>query len=805
MNQKKNPEKKISKRTPKKTSRIKNGYNSRYVKSLELLHLILVFLVIFLTVALITYDPYEGPNSDSIGRSGGVLGQFGNLVAGTLMLLTFGRYGAFAIPGVMLVILLGWWSRDRKTPLTIERELPRIGLGLIALGYFIGFGIALFSIIKALPLEAELTGLLPLKIAELSVYYLKPFGTILVASILAIAFLVVLADLRFSKVFPFVIIDLPVTVINLIKNLVFPNKDMDHADTYLNDNAKVREFKSVTPDIKEPEIIPSSITRSVPAPEPDLSPAPLVKSESQAAQDDPPKRTRRQSYGDGAVLESLGERQLPPIRLLSEPPENREPEVDRTELEENSRLLEGKLASLRIEAEVIGTVPGPVITRYDLKPAPEVKIAKISNSADDIAMALAAQGVRILAPIPGEAAVGVEIPNREPETVYMREVVNSNQFRSHKSPLTIALGKNASGEIYCTDLAKAPHLLIAGATGSGKSVCINGIITSLLYRSDPNDVRMVLVDPKKIELSLYSRLSEQHLITPRGVGENVITTPENAVKTLQSVHIEMERRYDILAEAGVRGLEEYNRWLKRTASKDPEEKDTREHLPFIVVIIDELADLMMVVRREFEELIVRLAQMARAVGIHLIVATQRPSVDVVTGLIKANFPSRITFKVASKFDSRTIIDSMGAETLLGRGDMLYMGPGASQLMRLHGALVTTDEVERIVEFVRAQPPCSSSFELPDPEVERVRLGTTGNVGGDREGFDVLFEEAAKIVVNLEQGSISVLQRRLRVGYARAARLIDELEQVGIVGPFDGSKAREVTCTPEDLREVHGII
>ena len=805
MNQNKNQEKKDTKKAPKKTSKVKNNHDSHYVKSLELVHLILVFLVIFLTVALITYNPLEGPGSDTVGRTGGVLGQFGNLVAGILMLLTFGRFGAFAIPGVMFVILLGWWSRDRKKSLPFERELPRIGLGLIAVAFYIGFGIALFRIIKNYPHIAELTGLLPLKIAELSVYYLKPLGTILVGVVLAIAFLVVLADLKFSKVFPFVIIELPVTVYNWIKNLVSSDPKSEFEDNKYDRIPEKEEVSKTSPVINESDVIPSTIATPFPDPEQEFQVPPPVIPEKREIKVAKPRQTQSKNYDDGAVLESLGERQLPPIRLLDEPSESRELAVDKAELEENSRLLEQKLSSLRIEAEVIGTVPGPVITRYDLRPAPEVKIAKIANSADDIAMALAARGVRILAPIPGEAAVGVEIPNREPETVYMREVVNSDQFRRQKSPLTIALGKNASGEIYCTDLAKAPHLLIAGATGSGKSVCINGIITSLLYRSDPNEVRMVLVDPKKIELSLYSRLSEQHLLTPRGLGENVITTPENAVKTLQSVHIEMQRRYDILAEAGVRGLDEYNRWLERTASKDPEEKETREHLPYIVVIIDELADLMMVVRREFEELIVRLAQMARAVGIHLIVATQRPSVDVVTGLIKANFPSRITFKVASKFDSRTIIDSMGAETLLGRGDMLYMGPGASQLMRLHGALITTDEVERIVEFVRAQPPCTSSFELPDPEVERIRLGTTGNASGDRDGFDVLFEEAAKIVVNLEQGSISVLQRRLRVGYARAARLIDELEQVGIVGPFDGSKAREVTCTPEDLIEVHGII
>jgi len=777
----------ISRRRSAKTGIIKG---TQFIKFLELLHVLLVFLVIFLFLALVTYNPLEGPGSDTIGRSSGMLGQFGSSIASAVMLLTFGRYGAFAIPGVLLLILTGWWSKGRFKPL-------RWILGFIVLGFYTGFIIAYVRSLRYPGQEnAELSGLLPLRLVEQSILYLQPAGTALVAITVALVLLIFLANLRLSRVLSFIFFDIPSVSWRIIRNLV----------TLISGKIKLLLKRRSTIKIKK------RVTELLEQSEPTDESSNDLPDSKELSLDVPPKSVQQASISnipfiiedEGAVVQQAGERLLPPIRLLDQVLEDQSYTVQTEELEENAYRLEEKLRSLKINARVIKTVPGPVITRYDLEPAPEIKIARIANSADDIAMALAAQGVRILAPIPGESAVGVEIPNRNQATVYIREIVGSEQFRSLSSPLTIALGKDSSGDIYCTDLARMPHLLIAGATGSGKSVCINGIIASLLFRSDPKDVRLVLIDPKKLELSLYARLSEQHLVAPPGLGEQVITTPENAVKTLHSVLIEMGRRYDILAEAGVRGLDEYNKWIERTAPTKPDEQDIRERLPYLVVIIDELADLMMVVRREFEELVARLAQMSRAVGIHLIVATQRPSVDVVTGLIKANFPSRIAFQVASKFDSRTIIDIMGAESLLGRGDMLFQGPGVSQLIRLHCALVTTDEVERVVEFVRAQPPCESRFKLPDPEVERVRITSTGNTVSQPSDVDSLFEEAAKIVVRSEQGSISVLQRRLRVGYARAARLIDELEQAGIVGPFDGSKAREVLISPEELREIHGI-
>lgn len=768
-----------------------------FQKVLEIFHIFILLLFIFLSISLFTYNPLNSIGSDNIGSDAGVLGSIGSKVAGEVMSWTFGRYGSFSISFVLLIILIGWWGRGKSISFINPFWMLRWASGFLIIGFFIGFGIAFIGKLNGSDHIFEITGLTPKIASDWAFVSLGQTGTLLVLMTFLTGLLVLFTNLRPSVVLGAIFISFPVLVFKFVRSSIlivsgfvdylfqkskglFSSKtDNDH---YEMDNA------SVDPISDEQESHQEIVNNIEPI---------ISRSKGQTIK-------KPEKVFDGAISKESDERSLPPIRLLDLPPDD-QPIITREEQEENSDRLQSKLKSLKIEAEVIKTVPGPVITRYDLRPAAEVKIARISSLSDDIAMALRARGggVRILAPIPGEAAVGVEIPNREPATVYIREVLSSRMFRNAKSPLIIALGKDSSGEIFCTDLAKTPHLLVAGATGSGKSVCINTIIASLLYRSDPENVRLVLIDPKKLELSLYSRLSEHHLVAPPGLGELVITTPENAVRTLQSVHMEMERRYDILAEAGVRGLEDYLRWLDRTSPDDCEE-DTRERLPYLVVIIDELADLMMVVRKEFEDLVVRLAQMSRAVGIHLIVATQRPSVDVVTGLIKANFPSRIAFKVASKFDSRTIIDIMGAESLLGKGDMLFLGPGTAQLMRLHGALVSTDEVEKVVEFIRAQPPCKSNFSLPDPEIDRVRITTSGNKNGIQANNDVLFSEAAKIIVDTEQGSISMLQRRLRVGYARAARMIDELEQAGVVGPFEDSKSRDVLMTREDLRENLGI-
>jgi len=465
-------------------------------------------------------------------------------------------------------------------------------------------------------------------------------------------------------------------------------------------------------------------------------------------------------------------------------------QVDKAELEANAELLRAKLADFDVEIESVSVTPGPVVTLYELVPASGVKISRIESLEDDIALALKAKGIRIIAPIPGKGTVGVEIPNHNPALVRFRSVINTSKFRDSKAALPLALGKTISGEVYIDDLAKMPHLLIAGATGSGKSVGINTIMASLIYRLHPSDVKFVVIDPKKIELALFSKLKSHFLAVSPDIEEEIVTSPANAVAVLKSVELEMEKRYDRLAAAAVRNIGDYNERFKSGRLKDTETIKHRK-LPYLIVFIDELADLMITAARDVEEPIARLAQLARAVGIHLVLATQRPSVDVITGVIKANFSARIAYQVASKTDSRTILDMNGAEQLLGSGDMLYLPPGSPKPIRIQNAFLSADEVERIVDHIASQQGYSQPAQLPSMFERKKGSGMAG--GSTR---DDLFEEAAKIIVRHQQGSVSLLQRRLKVGYSRAARLVDELEAAGIVGPFDGSKAREVLVETE---------
>jgi S-DNA-T family DNA segregation ATPase FtsK/SpoIIIE len=465
-------------------------------------------------------------------------------------------------------------------------------------------------------------------------------------------------------------------------------------------------------------------------------------------------------------------------------------DVDEEELKVNAELLRAKLADFSVEIENISVTPGPVVTLYELVPAAGVKISRIENLQDDIALALKAKGIRIIAPMPGKGTVGVEIPNHNPSLVTIRSVINSAKFRDAKAALPIALGKTISGEVYVDDLAKMPHLLIAGATGSGKSVGINTIIASLLYRLHPSDVKFAIIDPKKIELTLYRKLRNHYLAVSPDIDEEIVTEPNNAVLLLKSVEREMEGRYNRLAAAAVRNIADYNERLLAGRLHDTEEIKHKK-MPYLVVIVDELADLMITAAHDVEEPIARLAQLARAVGIHLVLATQRPSVDVITGVIKANFPARLAYQVSSKIDSRTILDMNGADQLLGNGDMLYLPSGSPKPMRMQNAFISTDEVERITNHIGKQKGYTNPFKLPSA-LEK-RKGSGGLVNDDR---DELFEEAARVIVRHQQGSVSLLQRRLKVGYSRAARLVDELEAVGIVGPFDGSKAREVLIDSE---------
>jgi DNA segregation ATPase FtsK/SpoIIIE, S-DNA-T family len=480
---------------------------------------------------------------------------------------------------------------------------------------------------------------------------------------------------------------------------------------------------------------------------------------------------------------------FPTVDLLTPPKPDKE-DVDEAELQANAELLRETLAQFDVEIDSVSVTPGPVVTLYELVPATGVKISQIVTLENDIALKLAARGIRIIAPIPGKSAVGVEIPNSHRSLVTIRSVINSNAFRDIKAGLPMAMGKTISGEVFADDLTKMPHLLIAGSTGSGKSVGINTIITSLLFRMHPSDLKFIIIDPKKIELAQYARLKRHFLGVSPDVDEEIVTTPHNAVLALRSAELEMEQRYNLLAAAGVRNIFDYNQKLNAGTLKDHEGIHHRK-MPYLVIVIDELADLMITAAREVEEPIARLTQLARAVGVHLIVATQRPSVDVITGVIKANFPARIAYQVASKTDSRTILDMNGAEQLLGNGDMLYLASGSPKPIRLQNAYISPDEVEAIVEHIGSQQGYEQPYALPSV-ADRKRAGESGGDGGR----DELFEDAAKLIVRHQQGSVSLLQRRLKVGYSRAARLVDELEIAGVVGPPDGSKAREVLVQSE---------
>ncbi len=476
----------------------------------------------------------------------------------------------------------------------------------------------------------------------------------------------------------------------------------------------------------------------------------------------------------------------PPITLLKEPGPAR---VGDENEQQNGEILIETLKSFGVRASIIDIARGPAVTRYELQPAPGVKISKITNLADDIALNLAAAGVRIEAPIPGKPAVGIEVPNKHVGIVGIREIIDSPEFENSKSKLTVALGKDVSGNIAVADIGKMPHMLIAGATGSGKSVCINSIIISLLYKATPDEVKLLMVDPKVVELGVYNGIP--NLLVP------VVTDPRKAAGALNWAVNEMLNRYKLFADNGVRDLKGFNK-----LANSKEEEDFKP-LPEIVIIIDELADLMMAAPNEVEDAICRLAQMARAAGMHLVIATQRPSVDVITGVIKANIPSRIAFAVSSQVDSRTILDMGGAEKLLGRGDMLFYPVGMSKPLRVQGCYVSDSEVERVVAFVKEAQDADYDENVME-EIEKQAVAEK-NSGGDGGGFseeDEMLPKAIECVIEAGQASTSLLQRRLKLGYARAARLIDEMEQRGVVGPFEGSKPRQVLMTRQQWIEMN---
>jgi DNA segregation ATPase FtsK/SpoIIIE, S-DNA-T family len=510
---------------------------------------------------------------------------------------------------------------------------------------------------------------------------------------------------------------------------------------------------------------------------------------------DKPEKALAKSAASPKIAKGSTHYKLPSVSLLREG--ERSQKLDEEELKMRARAIESKCLEFDVQGRVTQINPGPVVTTFEFKPEAGIKYSRIIGSTEDLCLALQAESI-LIERIPGKSTIGIEVPNLNRQTIALREIIEASEFTNSPSKLTLAMGRDLHGRIRVTDLAAMPHLLIAGSTGTGKSVFINSLMMSILYKASPEDVKMVLVDPKRLELNLYENIP--HLIAP------VVTDPKIASNVLRNATKEMENRLKLLAQRGVRNIEQYNRTFQKAQSLslfDNVEESEHKPLPYLVIVIDELADLMMVDTNNVEESITRLAQMARAVGIHLILATQRPSVDVITGLIKANFPARISFRVASKVDSRTILDSNGSESLLGKGDMLYLPAGSARLHRIHGPLVSEDEITAVCDFWREQAQAKYNEELleaPKDENGKPEAGEDGDSGGGSEADDELFHDAVRVVCEAGRASTSTLQRRLRIGYGRAAHLIDLMEKDGIVGPPDGTRPREVLKSRSWMKE-----
>ncbi|MDP2643691.1 MAG: DNA translocase FtsK 4TM domain-containing protein [Desulfobacterales bacterium] len=703
----------------------------------EIIGILLVFVVVFILISLLSYSPFDPSihNARAAGRIHNLFGVFGANLSG-LLIGIFGM-GAFWIPVIILLISLHILGEHppRTHWVTAAGGLLLIvataSLMTLSQNSFVLFGHRFSS-----------GGVVGHLLKKFLVEYLnKPGGTIILALIWMIGFMLatgfslirfVKGAGRFARF-----------TLDRLKNLFIKLKEQ---------RGKARKRSKLK------DVLIEKHQRKVKINTADAKPLIVVPVPKQEKFD---------------FMETDAGYAFPSINFLDEI-ESRPVSTDNENLQAQSRLLEKKLEDFGIQGRVITVSPGPVITTFEYEPAPGVKINRIVTLTDDLALALRAISVRIVAPIPGKPVIGIEIPNATREVVRFREVVSSSAFIKSKSKLTVCLGKDIVGNSVMGELDKMPHLLIAGATGTGKSVALNTMICSILYKARPEETKFIMVDPKRIELSCYDGIP--HLITP------VVTDVKKATNALFWAVREMERRYELLSELKARNIAQYNQ--KTLRNKKEAQDPAHEWLPYIVIIIDELADLMMVASRDVEFALTRLAQMARASGIHLILATQRPSVNVLTGVIKANFPTRLSFQVSSKTDSRTIIDANGAESLLGNGDMLFLPPGTGKLQRIHGAYISEVEITRITEFLKAQKPPEYIKEVIEkPEEDLVE-------GGDTE-YDERYDDAVALVTRTRQASISMVQRHLRIGYNRAARIIEVMEKEGIVGPADGSKPREV--------------
>lgn len=657
-----------------------------------------------------------------------LLGIFGAYLGGIIVFL-FGRPASFLLP--LFILLLGIKFFRQETPYL---SIPRI-LGILILLLSISSLIGMFNI-KNESTRFYYAGFFGAVTSNFIVSYFNRLGAFIIFITFIILSLALVSEILISSLF--------LNITNRTKSLLGPVFRFRKKESTAALRTQPEKIEPPVSSLK-PKITVSDTLASKPKIQISTKPLslePKVK---------PPEL-------------KIGDYHLPALDLLDSPPPLEARQI-KEDLEANARILEDTLEDFGISAKVTDIERGPVITRYELEPAPGVKLNRIVALSDDIALSMKAQSVRIIAPIPGKGRVGVEVPNTQSSFVYLKEMLASKPFQEASSILTLALGKDIAGQPIVADLDDMPHLLIAGTTGSGKTVCVNSLILSLLFKGSPNDLKFLMIDPKMVELMPFNGLP--HLLC------SVVTEARKAYTALNWIVNEMEERYRLLAKAGARNIEAYN--------------EKQEKIPYIVVVIDEFADLMNVSRDEIESAITRLAQLSRAVGIHLMLATQRPSVDVVTGVVKANLPARISFKVASKVDSRTVLDMNGADKLLGKGDMLFLRPGESKLIRIQGTLVSDKEIERVVSFIKSQAePVYDEEILKDQQKSAKAFGEK----------DELYEEAVRVIMESNQASVSILQRRMRLGYTRAARIIDTMEQEGLVGSFEGSKPRKILVDRE---------
>ncbi|TAM38273.1 DNA translocase FtsK [bacterium] len=665
-----------------------------------------------------------------------LLGIFGANLANVIVFL-FGAISSFIIPALVIMLGIKYFRQDKP-----YLSIPRI-LGMFVLLVSISSLIGMFNLSNG-PLRFHTAGFLGALTSNFITTYFSRLGGFIIFITFIILSLALVTEILISSLFLKAFERLRSVFSGLFN---FSNRQ------------KATQVRVKEPAAKKDDL-PSKPKIFIP----------------EAAQSRPKIQIKNKPQSEQIKVKpqelKIGDYHLPSVDLLDQPPEPDTRQM-KEDLEASARILEDTLQDFGIEAKVTDIIRGPVITRYELEPAPGVKINRIEALSDDIALAIKAQSVRIIAPIPGKGRVGVEVPNLHSSLVCIKDLLTSAEYHKQKSALTLALGKDITGRSVFGDLDDMPHLLIAGTTGSGKTVCVNTCILSLLFRESPNDLKFLMIDPKMVELMPFNGLP--HLLCP------VVTDAKKAAVALNWVVGQMEDRYQLLAKVGARNIEAYN--------------EKQEKIPYIIVIVDEFADLMSVARDQIENAITRLAQLSRAVGIHLILATQRPSVDVITGVIKANLPARVSFKVASKVDSRTVLDMNGAETLLGKGDMLFLQPGKEDLVRIQGALVKDAEIERVVDFIKAQG-------APVYDDDILKEQQKGNLSNGEK--DEAYDEAVRVIMESNQASVSILQRRMRLGYTRAARIIDTMEMEGLVGPFEGSKPRRILVDREAwLRDLTG--